>query len=501
MGVNIKGGNNSAGLANVSATYELQVVTPQTEANAGFVQVSSEVDPGNVLGTRTVLPLEISDDYRVRVGSDQVVFNLGFEGTNFPNAHLTTNATTMTSAQANGFMVINSGPITTVNTANYTRTTRHFPTFGTYPSYLDMWIREGNHTATNAISEWGYLYLTTATTQAPLEGVFFRRLSGGGLRAVINFNGTETEYTIDTTNVPPRDGVATYDATEVNHYLIAYHNDTIRFWINDVLVASIECPGSQPNFTNSSNLPVGFRVWNGSSTPSAARQLSIGFVSVAYGDQSTNKAWGHVMTGSGQGAYQTQQGNAGAQTALWANSTVQGTASLSNTVPSYSTLGGLWLAAAVAAAETDYALFGYLNPVGTTTLPGKTLYVTGIRIGETVSYGAAVATPTTFVWGVGVGSSTLGSGTATTAQTLAQADTVAGVTTTTSPRRIPLGSQSFLASAGIGSISPGFQVDFSHAPLVVPAGTYLHIILRQPAGAVTASLVFRGSVTVIGYYE
>lgn len=80
MGVNIKGGNNTTGLANVSSTYELQVVTPQTEADAGFVQISTEMDAGDVLGTRTVVPPECSDDYRLRVGLDQTLFNASFEG-------------------------------------------------------------------------------------------------------------------------------------------------------------------------------------------------------------------------------------------------------------------------------------------------------------------------------------------------------------------------------------------------------------------------------------
>lgn len=501
MGVNIKGGNSSAGLANVSDTYELQVVTPQTQENAGFVQLSSEVDDGTVLGTRTVLAAEISDDYRLRVGQDQVLFNLSFEGTAYPNGHLTTNATTMTSAQTGGFMVINSGSSVTTSVANYVRTTRHFPSFGTYPIYLDMWIKEANATSTNSISEWGFLYLTAATTQTPLDGVFFRRLSGGNLRAVINYAGSETEYTIDTTNVPSRDGVGVYDPNETSHYLISYHNDIIRFWINDVLVATIDCPANQQGFAFTSNLPVGFRVLNTTSTPSAARILYVGFLSIAGGDQNTNKPWGHVMAGSGQGAYQIQQGAAAAQTANWSNSAAPASASLSNTTAGYSTLGGQWQAAASATNETDWALFAYLVPTGTAAVPGKTLYITGIRIGETVVTGAAGVNATSFFWAAAVGSSTLGSGTPGTAVSLATGDTVAGVTTQTSPRRVALGSQSFLAAAPIGTQAPGFSVDFSSAPLVAQAGTHVHIILKQLNGAATPSLVWRGTVTIMGYWE
>ena len=310
-----------------------------------------------------------------------------------------------------------------------------------------------------------------------------------------------SEFTIDTTNVLSRDGVGVYDPNEVNHYLISYHNDVLRFWINDLMVASIDCPSFQPGFTSSSNMPAGFRVWNGASAPTAARQLYIGFVSVASGDHNTNKPWSHAMVGSSQGAYQIQQGAAASQTANWTNSSAPASATLSNTTAGYTTLGGQWQAAASATNETDWALFAYLVPQGTATAPGKTLYITSIRIGETVVTGAAGVNATSFFWAAAVGSSTLGSGTVATAVSLATAEAVAGVTTSTSPRRVALGSQSFLAAAPIATQSPGFTVDFSSAPLVAQAGTYVHIILKQLNGAATASLVWRGTVTVVGYWE
>jgi hypothetical protein len=492
MGVNIKGGNNSAGLANVSTNYDLQVVTPTNSNNSGFVNISAEIDAGTAMGIRTTLPAEISDDYRLRVGTDQILYNLSFEGTNFPSGHLSTAATTMTSIQAAGFLVINSGSTVTAANANYTRTVRHFPLYGSYPTYLDMWIKEQNHTASNTISEWGYLYLTAQATQTPLDGVFFRRLANGALRAVINYGGTETEFTTDVTNVPARDGVGLYDPSETNHYLIAIHNDVVRFWINDILVASIDCPSNQQNFTASSNNPVGFRINIITSNASVARQMSIGYFSVSAGDQNSTKPYGHVLAGSGQGAYQAQQGSVAAQTANYTNSTIPTSATVSNTAASYTTLGGQWQMVANATNETDWALFGFTVPAGTTTLPGKTLYITSIRIGETVVVGAAPANPTTFFWAAAVGSS---------AVSLATADTVAGVSTTSSPRRVTLGAQSFLATTGIGTQSPGFTVDFSSSPLVAPSNTFFHIILKQFNGAATASLIWRGTVTVIGYWE
>ncbi len=173
MGVNIKGGNSGAGLANVSATYELNVVTPQTEANAGFVQLSTEADAGDVLGTRTVIPLEASDDYRLRVGLDQTLYNQSFEGTVVATHMFNQTLSTMTTNQASGYFSLNSGNAT--GNGNYAifQTRRSFPLYGTYPTYVDMWIREGGFNETNAVSEFGIGFV--ATTAAPTDGVFFRR--------------------------------------------------------------------------------------------------------------------------------------------------------------------------------------------------------------------------------------------------------------------------------------------------------------------------------------
>ena len=485
MGVNIKGGNSGAGLANVSATYELNVVTPQTEENAGFVQLSTEADAGNVLGTRTVIPLEASDDYRLRVGLDQTLYNQSFEGTVVATHMFNQTLSTMTTNQASGYFSLNSGNATANGNHAIFQTRRSFPLYGTYPTYVDMWIREGGFNETNAVSEFGIGFVTTTAT--PTDGVFFRRNNAGVLRAVVNYAGSETEATIDTTNVTDRGAGTAYSPSECNHYLIVIHNDIANFWINDILVASIGCPDSQPSLASSSSQPLFARVYN-SGVASGGRRVEIGFLNVSLGDQHNNKPWSHALCGLGQGCYQTQLGTATAQTANWANSAAPASASLSNTVPSYSTLGGQFQFAASATNETDWALFGYLNPAGSNALPGKNLYVTAIRICGLVVTGAAAVNATTFFWATGVGASTA---------TLNTSDAA----TTVSPKRIPLGVQSFLAAAPLGTIASGFDVQFTDAPLVVPPGTYLHIIVKQLNGAATASLVWRGQVMVNGYFE
>lgn len=68
MGVQITDGVESVA---VDTNNNLQVRTPTTETQAGFAQMSSEVDTGNITGTRLVRAAEITQDYRRRVGMDQ----------------------------------------------------------------------------------------------------------------------------------------------------------------------------------------------------------------------------------------------------------------------------------------------------------------------------------------------------------------------------------------------------------------------------------------------
>jgi hypothetical protein len=498
MGVNIKGGNNSAGLANVSSTYELNVVTPQIEVDAGFVQLSTEIDAGDVTGTRSVVALEASDDYRLRVGIDQTVFNASFEGTTLLTTTWSQLLTTHTTAQANGFLTLNSTPSTATTTAAYVRTHRHFPTFGTYPTYCDMWIREANITATNSISEWGFLFLTTQTTQQPIDGVYFRRISGGQLYAVVTNNSTDTaSTTITTTNVPPRDGVGSFDATEANHYFISYHNDVARFWINDVIVAELACPAANAQLTSSSNSPVGFRVLN-TGVASVGRQLTVGFVNVGLGDQNVNKPWSHALCGMGNGAYQFANGNTPGptvkRTAGTSGHPASNTARIAGTwtatsAPALNELGGLWTTPAMStlASDNDYPVFAFQNPIGTAVLPGKTLYVTGVRVGEAFVSAAASTNAMFLSYIIAVGNSASGTGTADAA-------------TTVSGKSVTIGGHGFIATEVVGNYKPGFEMRFD-SPLVVPAGQYFTFIVR-PFGTVTSNtLVVTSSLAVNGYFE
>ncbi len=171
----------------------------------------------------------------------------------------------------------------------------------------------------------------------------------------------------------------------------------------------------------------------------------------------------------------------GAQLGNHANSTAPSAATLSNTAAGYATLGGKFGFAAVAGAETDYALFAYLVP---TT---HKLWIKGVAI-SAFNTGAAVATTAhTLEWALGLNS---------TAVSLATTDS----SPVFGPRRLQLGAHHLATSAPIGAVFPEIVRKFD-APLLVEAGRYVHTILRMPVATATGSQVIRGQVAIDGFFE
>jgi hypothetical protein len=485
----ITGGSGTANKVNVSSTFELEVVTPITETQAGFVCASSEVDAGSVL-TRLQRAMEVTDDYRLRVGVDSLLMNQTFTGIILSSAFSQV-AATMTYAQASGLGVLNAANAVANGNAITLSTKKAFPMMGTFGLHVEMQLREGNPTSTNSISEWGLGLLTGVAT--PLDGVFFRRLAGGQLRGVVNFAGSETAVDITTTACVARGGTGTYSATDLNKYVLVLANDEVFFWINDILCGNIKTPSTQGAPTASTSLPLQFRTYN-TAVASAARRIEVGFVNVVLGDADSGRDWQTAMVANGGGAYQTQPGTAVGP--LTSSGIAAITAPVwAATTPAVATLGGKWISPSplpagtsglATIADVHFPLFQYLNPATTAAIPGKDLIITGVRIGETVVSIVLGASYTNLEWTLGVGS---------TATAMTTADAV-GPPTTVSPKRVHLGSQAFLATAPAGTVQQGFYVP---CRLVVPPGAYVHIIASLFGNAATGAL--RGGVFVDGYFE
>jgi hypothetical protein len=137
--------------------------------------------------------------------------------------------------------------------------------------------------------------------------------------------------------------------------------------------------------------------------------------------------------------------------------------------------------------DADYPVFAFLNPVGTAALPGKTLYVTGVRVGEAYVAAAASTNSMFLSYIVAVGNS-------------ASATNTADATTTVSGKSITIGGHGFTSTEAIGNYKAGFEMRFD-SPLMIPAGHYFHFIVRPFGTVASNTLVVTSSLAVNGYFE
>jgi hypothetical protein len=469
LDTNITGANLDAG-GNVKTSLTLD------PAYMGGVRLFSENDAGDITGTPHNVSPETSSDFRLRVGLDSVWDddNFNYTAQNFNKHKYTSNTLTMT--WAGGFLNTNGSSVTTTGTGCQLQTYRHFPLQGGGGLYCEVSLALSNTPVTNCNIDFGLFLPGAASTNTPLDGVYFR-INSGGVFGVINVNGTETTTAAFTFSPV---------INRVYKYNISLSDSQIEFWIDDILYASADKPVGVGSVMYGGSAPFAVRQHH-TGTTSAVIQARIANYTVSVADMDNSRMWASNKAGQGLSGVQTPSGGAAGQTANNVNSTVPATATLSNTAAGYATMGGRFLFAAVAGAETDYALFAYLNPVPTANITGRNLVIRGVWI-ETYNAVVAVATtPTVLEWTLGVGS---------TAVSLATADAAA----TRSPKRIGLGSQSFLVGALAGANSERCDVNLD-APVVVEPGTYMHIILRVPYGTATATELFRGMVGVNAYWE
>ena len=478
MSIIIKGAT-SGNLAEVDSNNNLKVNLPTVLSGSGYAVGVSEVDDGSVVGTRTLRQFDSSQDYRLRTGYDKILWQDTFCYTlgnvNISRYGVTTSV--MTNTVAGGFWTINNGNSVTSGHYVNAKTFRTFNLYNTYPLYYDLKAKFNTTLQSNSNIEFGLGYAPNSIA-IPTDGIYFRA-SSGQLNAVINNNGNEV---IDA-------NIFTPVANTVYHFLIVIGQDSCEFWVDDILVSQIDIALSNGSPCQSNSLPLLFRMYNTSAVPSAI-QFSVAQVGLTLGDMDSGKDWGTLMVGMGQSSISIPDGVASSQSANFVNSAAPASATLSNTAAGYTTLGGQFQFAAVAGAETDYALFGYQNPAGSATVQGKNLIITGIRI-DTFNTVAAVATTATVLqWSLGAGSTTVSL--ATTDSTIAAGR---------APRRIPLGIQTMPIGTAVGAMAtPTIDITFS-SPIIVEPSTWLHVVLKMPIATATATEIIRGMVLINGYFE
>jgi hypothetical protein len=420
------------------------------------------------------------DNFRLsrgdRIGSmavslNNVLFSEPFEGSviSVPNRISLTTASFTQAQTAAGGLRFNNLNILTASAAALVQTNRHFPRYQRAPLHAKFRARVA-HVA-NAVAEMGF-GAPAGAASSPAVGAFFQVTASGVVQGVLTFNG------VDQTTAP----ITMPGGWQSNFYVwdIVLDDDEAMFFVQNtetgLIIAErrIQVAASAVRLWNASRLPAFARL-HFPTAPATAADLFLASLDVVMLDAFMNKPWSQVAAHMGMGGEVNP--TTFAQAANYANSAAPASAALSNTTPGYTTLGGQFQFAAVAGAETDYALFGF-------TVPGPYSFVcTGIDI-STFNMGAAVATtPTLLQWFASPDQTTVSLATATN-------------------RRVTLGAQSFAVAAPIGGIADRDVVrDFANAPLVTNPNRIMVIGLKMPVGTATASQIIRGVCAVKGYFE
>lgn len=488
----IEGGSNTANVANVNATYQLQVGLNADSTKNGLLAIAGRADTGKFTGSVRDVALDVDIEARARIAADSIIFEDSFAGSVQNTDKWIAGFSSMTMGVSNGVVTINAGSATTASAVGA------FTSYATVPTGNSA-IATTTFTQDVMLSQVGVLNTTAefcgafiaSGTSAPTDGVFLRFNASGELRIVSNFNGTETQSSAITyTNTPTGWTSALVAANVMRRYSLVVSSGRMELWIGNesgdiVLAGYLNKPVAVPSFCSVPSLPLKIRLYNSASPPSVATKLLFGYTVVTLGGLSNSLPYADANAISAGSSTQGQTGGAPGSTANMVNSTVPATATLSNTTAGYSTLGGRFLFAAPAGAETDYVLFAYQLPAATNGFSGRGILIRGVTV-HTVNIGATVTTTAHVLeWFLGYGC---------TAASLATAEAA----NTKAPREIYVGTQAFVIGAGPGTQAAAVSVDLSRSPVYAPAGSFIQIGVRIPIGTATGSQKFRGGVTVVG---
>jgi hypothetical protein len=475
----IESGDVAGHRANVNSDKEMLTALSKVLGNAGLAALVTQNHDGLSGLPKLQRALRASIDRRLIVGVENQVWDDEFSGANVNVTTYQAFATTMTIVQASGFLTLNNGASVASAAAAAIRTWRTFHVSSNYSTSLDFTFALALVPQAQNIIQIGCGLNNNATTYAATDGVYLEIDTAGALQLVVNFNGSVTTS-----------GPITFSWTANTFYSVSVvlNADRCELWINGVLYAAVNRPTTSGTTSIIQTGRLFARLINNAAT-SGAQKLLLARWGVAYRDPAMNRSWGAAMTGMGRSLVSTPDGPAAGTLANIANSAAPASATLSNTAAGYTTLGGNWQFAAVAGAETDYALFGYQVPAMSATQLGNNLMLTGVRI-ETFNMGAAVATtPTLLNWFLGVGGSAVSLATADSATAGGRA-----------ARRIALGVQSLPIGTVVGGAVAPIDIKFPE-PIMVEPDSFVHLILRMPVGTATASQIVRGMATFLGYFE
>ena len=465
---------------NLDAGGNIKTALTNTPAYIGGVRLFSENDPGTVTGEPYLKSPETSPDCRLRVGLDTVMFTDTFNAsTQNTNLWSYTFATMTCSQPGNGYLQFGTVQGTTSSHGCMMRSFQYFPVVGTAP--LAVEFKAGVFTSQLVAGEIfiAGLGLPPSAILPPTDGVFFK-LTSAGLIGELVYNGTSTQTGVL---------AATMDLGQVERFVIVVGEEEVEFWLEDVLMGEVAIPHANGQPFMGGSLPVFMQRYN-TGAVSNTSIIRVTDVTVSLMDLNTNKPWAHQVAGMGQHALFGQNGQTQGKTTLWANNTAPTAVALTNTAAAFTGLGGIVAVLPTLTANNDGKLITYQNPAPSINITGRNLYITRVTLNGAVSVILAGG-PVIYALALAVGH---------TATSLATTETASFATGTThAPRIMPIGIQSYAATAAVGTVGGLVDLNFD-TPLVVRPGEFVDIIARN-IGTVTTTGAITFTISIGGYWE
>lgn len=376
----------------------------------------------------------------------------------------------------------NSTNLTTVSAYAILQSQRLFSKIPRVP--LQIKWRKRHSMVSGAIADFGFGVPATTTLIVP-NGTMFRLTSSGVVQGVITYNSVEIAIGNIISTVASNGNTIGGNLNMSNAYYTSNYfvydliidDDNAVFTIQDtqtgemIGLLSLPVPVAYQKMWGATALPCFDRIFN-NTAPASSPTYLLTEMQVLSTDWNLSPDMSQIAASLNLSA--GRHPFTGVQNENHTNSAAPASATLSNTAAGYTTLGGKFQFAAVAGAETDYALFGFTVPAGSRFI------CEGVHIELFNTVVAVATTPTIFEWAMGFNSS---------AVSLATGNII----------RRQIGCQNFQVGAGVGACATPLDVIFS-TPEVVESGRFLHVILKMPVGTATATEIFRGQVLVRGRF-
>jgi len=424
--------------------------------------------------------IRADDTGTLRTSGESLFLYDNSEGAAYDSNKWVQTITTSTVAQAalTG-MLFNANSTLTATTGAVHVSHRQFP----WPNgsiLLGRWYARPTTHFANGVIELGFGAPASPTALTVVNGAHWRKDTGGQWLPVVAINGTEYLGT----PISNATFIASVPVTDYAMFTVELRYKLARFCIftqAGVLVhsADIEWTSLATGVVGLAvtHIPCFMRQWNNGAVATAV-QLFVKSVQISLLDVISQRDYRVGQSGMNYNSLTSP--TVYTQAAQHTNSADPAAAVLSNTTPSYTTLGGLFIGPTPtpAGAVTDFALFAWTCPAP------FTFYVTGAKICVS-NRGVIVATTATVLeWFLGFNASS---------GSLASAAPYA-------PMRVAIGRQAFAIGAAIDAVAPDV-VWTPGTPLAVQPGRTLIVGLRIPVGTATAAGFLRGMVAIDGFYE